>query len=195
MIPYPYVYFKAIIRMLKNLSNQSIFLIGFMGAGKTELGQHLNQVLNRPFYDTDQVIEAEMGLSVASLFNTRGESWFRNQEAQTVELLTRLASIILATGGGAILNSHNRDYLKTRGHVIYLKARIETLWDRIKDTGNTRPLLQDEHPFEKMKALLAMRAPLYEETAHTIIDTDDLTLEELGACVIHSLSSTTVETH
>lgn len=195
MIPYPYVYFKAIIRMLKNLSNQSIFLIGFMGAGKTELGQYLNRVLNRPFYDTDQVIEAEMGLSVASLFSTRGESWFRNQEAQTVELLTHLASIILATGGGAILNSDNRLYLKTRGHVIYLKARIETLWDRIKDTGNTRPLLQDEHPFEKMKALLAMRAPLYEETAHTIIDTDDLTLEELGACVIHILSSTTVETH
>lgn len=181
--------------MSKDLFLPSIFLIGFMGAGKTELGQHLNRVLNRPFYDTDQVIEAEMGISIASLFTTHGETWFRNKEAAVVELLTQQPSIILATGGGAILNHDNRLYLKTRGYVIYLRARLETLWERIKDTGHTRPLLQDKHPYEKMKSLLATRTALYEETAHTIIDTDALKLEEISARVIHMLNSITAETH
>lgn len=176
--------------MSKDIPNPSIFLIGFMGAGKTELGQHLNQAINRPFYDTDQVIEAEVGLSIAALFNTHGEAWFRNKEMETIELLTRLPAIILATGGGALLNSDNRVHLKTRGHVIYLRARLETLWERIKDTANTRPLLQDAHPYEKIQTLLAIRTALYEETAHTIIDTDGLNLKEICARAVDELSNT-----
>lgn len=116
------------------MNKSSIFLIGFMGAGKTAVGKRLSLLIHQPFYDADHVIETETGLSISNLFHTYGEHWFRGKESETIDRLTQLPSIVLATGGGAILNPDNRLHLKTFGHVVYLRARLDTLWERIKNT-------------------------------------------------------------
>ncbi len=161
------------------MDKSSIFLIGFMGAGKTAVGKPLSLLTHQLFYDADRVIETEMRLSIPELFHTYGEYWFRGKESETIDRLTQLPSIVLATGGGAILDPDNRLHLKTFGHVVYLRARLETLWERIKNTADSRPLLQDKNAYEKMQNLLKERTRLYEETADLIVDTDDLALDEI----------------
>ena len=165
------------------MNKSSIFLIGFMGAGKTAVGKPLSLLTHQPFYDADRVIETEMGLSIPDLFHTYGEHWFRGKESETIDRLTQLSSIVLATGGGAILNPDNRLHLKTFGHVVYLRARLDTLWERIKNTADSRPLLQDKNVYQKMQTLLNERTTLYEETADSIVDTDDCTLDEIAMTV------------
>lgn len=158
-----------------------------MGAGKTELGQRLHLLIHQPFYDADRVIETEIGLSIPDIFHAHGEPWFRHKEAETIERLTKLPTIILATGGGVIMGPENCRYLKTRGHVVYLRARPETLWSRIKHTADSRPLLQDKNAYEKIQTLLATRTKLYEELAHSIVNTDDLSLDEIVQRIIESV--------
>ncbi|MBS1171110.1 MAG: aroB [Burkholderiaceae bacterium] len=150
--------------------HQNIFLVGLMGAGKTTVGRALAKRLGMRFVDSDQEIEARTGASIALIFEIEGEESFRRREADVIRDLTAEKGIVLATGGGAILNANSRDYLKTRGTVIYLRASINSILHR---TGNDRkrPLLQTEDPRKKLEELAKQREPLYTEVASIIIDT------------------------
>ncbi|MFK7159498.1 shikimate kinase AroK [Marinospirillum sp. MEB164] len=153
------------------LTTQSIFLIGPMGAGKSTLGRLLAADLKRPFYDSDLVIEERCGASIPWIFDLEGEAGFREREAQMIDELTQQEGIVLATGGGAILRPENRQHLRERGVVIFLRTTLTQQLARTRKDRH-RPLLQTADPKAKLAQLREEREPLYQATAHLIIDTD-----------------------
>ena len=140
------------------------------GAGKTTVGRALARRLDKPFHDSDHEIEARTGVRVAVVFEIEGETGFRRREVEAVERMTALDNIVLATGGGVVLDPVNRDYLKSRGFVIYLHATPRELWRRTRH-DKSRPLLQGADPRVRLEELYLLRDPLYRETADLIIDT------------------------
>ncbi len=149
----------------------NIFLIGSMGAGKSTLGRLLASALKRPFYDSDKVIEERCGASIPWIFDLEGEEGFREREMQAIDDLTQLKGIILSTGGGSVLKPENRQHLKERGIVIFLRTTVEQQLLRTSNDRN-RPLLQTEDPRAKLEALKKVRDPFYLATAHITVDTD-----------------------
>jgi shikimate kinase len=156
----------------------NIFLVGLMGAGKTTVGKLIARHLNRPFVDSDHEIEKRTGVNIPLIFELEGEAGFRTREAAVIEELAGQRNIVLATGGGAILSPRNRDNLRRNGTVIYLRAKVEDLWQRTRHDKN-RPLLQTADPQAKLKELFAQRDPLYCEIADIIVDS--------GAQSVHAL--------
>ena len=151
-------------------NNQNIFLIGLMGAGKTTIGRQIASELSLDFYDSDHEIEDRTGVTITHIFDIEGEDGFRKRETAMLDELSQKKGVVLATGGGAILKPENRQFLMSRGTCIYLYANINTLFERTSKDRN-RPLLQTENPQAKLEELLAIRDPLYRETADIIIDT------------------------
>jgi len=154
------------------------FLVGLMGAGKTTVGRQLARNMGMRFFDSDSELEFRTGVDIPLIFDIEGEKGFRRREKKTIEELTSLDNIVLATGGGAILDCDNRKILSERGIVIYLQASADQLFDRThKD--QKRPLLQTEDPHAKLKELLAIREPLYLETAEIIVSTDEGSIKKI----------------
>ena len=142
-----------------------------MGAGKSTIGRHLARRLNRPFWDSDKEIELSTGVNIPTIFDYEGELGFRKRERAILEKLCRKTGIVMATGGGAILNANIRKLLKSHGIVIYLRTSIETQLKRTSRDRN-RPLLQTENPRARLQALKKQRDPLYFEVADLVLDTD-----------------------
>ncbi len=147
----------------------SFFLIGSMGAGKTTLGKLLAAELCFDFIDADHYLTDLLGVSIPTIFAVEGEAGFRQRESAVLDQLTQCGSIVLATGGGAVLNPENRRYLRERGTVIYLHIEPEIQYLRVKGDKN-RPLLQAEDPEAHLRQMYIKRHPLYMETAHIRID-------------------------
>ncbi|BAN36745.1 shikimate kinase [Sulfuricella denitrificans skB26] len=156
----------------------NIFLVGLMGAGKTTVGKLIARHFSRPFVDSDHEIEKRTGVNIPLIFELEGEAGFRIRETAVIEELTRQNNIVLATGGGAILSQRNRDNLRNNGTVIYLRAKVEDLWQRTRHDKN-RPLLQTSDPQAKMKELFVQRDPLYSEIADIIVDTGSQSVHAL----------------
>lgn len=156
----------------------SIFLVGMMGAGKTSVGRVLAKRLQKTFYDSDHVIEDRTGVKIPVIFEIEGEAGFRVRESAVVDELTALRDIVLATGGGAILSEKNRDRLRTRGTVVYLRASVRDLLNRTRHDKN-RPLLQAADPRARLTELYEKRDPLYREIAHLTVDTGNQSLTSL----------------
>jgi shikimate kinase len=143
----------------------SLFLIGMMGAGKSTIGRLLARSLAFDFVDADREIEARSGVAITTIFEVEGEEGFRRREASMLAELTLRRGLVIATGGGAILREENRHNLRSRGLVIYLQASADEIARRTTH-DKSRPLLQTADPRARIVALLALRAPLYAETAH-----------------------------
>jgi shikimate kinase len=156
----------------------SIFLVGMMGAGKTSVGRVLAKRLQKSFYDSDQVIEDRTGVKIPVIFEIEGEAGFRVRESTVIDELTALRDIVLATGGGAVLIETNRDRLRTRGTVVYLRATVRDLLNRTRHDKN-RPLLQAADPRARLTELYEKRDPLYREVAHVTVDTGNQSLTSL----------------
>ncbi len=148
----------------------NIFLVGPMGAGKTTIGRQLAEALGMDFVDSDQAIEARTGATIPWIFDVEGEAGFRKREKAMIDELTRRQNVVLATGGGAVLDPENRRHLQSRGTVIYLHADIDQLLERTRKDRN-RPLLQTDDPRARLEALMAERDPLYREVADIILET------------------------
>ena len=154
----------------------NIFLVGPMGAGKSTVGRQLAKTLGMEFEDSDQVIELRTGAGIPLIFEVEGEAGFRRREKAVIDELTRREGIVLATGGGAVLDPENRRHLASRGAVIYLYASVDQLAARTaKD--RKRPLLQTEDPRMRLEELMTVRDPLYREVADIIVDTGGRTLQ------------------
>ncbi len=156
----------------------SIFLVGMMGAGKTSVGRVLAKRLQKTFYDSDHVIEDRTGVKIPVIFEIEGEAGFRVRESAVVDELTALNDIVLATGGGAVLSEKNRERLRTRGTVVYLRASVRDLLNRTRHDKN-RPLLQAADPRARLTELYETRDPLYREVAHLTVDTGNQSLTSL----------------
>jgi len=156
----------------------NIFLVGLMGAGKTTVGKLLAKRLHKTFYDSDHEIEERTGVGIPVIFEIEGEAGFRKREAAVIAELTRLKGIVLATGGGAVLDENNRRNLRQNGTVVYLRAKVEHLWQRTRHDRN-RPLLQTPDPQAKLQELFEQRDPLYREVADIVIDTGDQSVPAL----------------
>ncbi|MEM7020163.1 MAG: shikimate kinase AroK [Pseudomonadota bacterium] len=157
------------MRFVPNIEG-NISLIGPMGAGKTTVGKHLSSMLQRPFFDSDREIESRTGVTIATIFDVEGEDGFRKRECAIIDELTHKENIVLATGGGVVLQALNRDRLKQRCHVIYLKTSLEQLVKRTSKNKN-RPLLQGGNPREKLRQIMEERREFYESTADIQIET------------------------
>lgn len=147
-----------------------IALIGLPGSGKSTVGRQLSRRLALPFFDSDHVIEQQLGCSIREFFEREGEEQFRNVEECVIDELTRQQQCVLSTGGGVILRAANRQHLHERGRVVYLNSSPDELFRRLRHDQN-RPLLQVADPLSRLRDLHALRDPLYRETAHFVIET------------------------
>ena len=157
-----------------------------MGSGKTTVGRALAKQLNKRFVDSDHEIEARTGVSIPVIFEIEGEASFRQREADVIRDLTEQEGIVLATGGGAILNEKNRQYLHERGTVVYLRAGINSILQRTRYDKN-RPLLRTMDPRKKLEELAQQREPLYQEIAHLVIDTGRPNVQFLTQSILTQL--------
>ena len=153
----------------------NVVLIGFMGCGKSSVAVKLSYRLKRQMTDTDRLIEKKQGKSIREIFEQDGEEAFRQMETQTLQELKETAkNQVISVGGGTPVREENRTLMKEIGKVVYLRAKAETLYERLKKDTN-RPLLQggDEDLKTKIQGLLEKRSSAYEEAADLIIDVDD----------------------
>jgi shikimate kinase len=148
-----------------------------MGTGKSEVGNLLAQRLQREFIDTDTMIEHVAGQPIARIFAEKGEAHFRELEKQVIRQVCEKQEVVIATGGGAIVNMDNATCLKESGTVICLTASPETIIQRVQG-NNDRPLLQGEEPLTKIRSLLTARAEAYAQ-ADITIDTSVLNPNEV----------------
>lgn len=153
------------------LTKRNIFLIGPMGSGKTAVGRQLARLFRYTFHDSDADIEAKTGVDIPFIFEKEGEVGFRLRERESIERLTQLDSIVLATGGGAVIDPANRRALAERGVVVYLATSVNQQIERTRH-GRHRPLLQDTDPAQTLKDLMTGRAILYAEIADLTVTTD-----------------------
>jgi shikimate kinase len=156
-----------------------IVLTGFMATGKSEVGRRLARALGRPFVDTDDLVEADAGCSVAEVFAREGEAGFRARERAAVERACALSDAVVATGGGTLLDPENRRRLTAGGLIICLTAPPEVILERVGDPAS-RPLLAGANGdrIERVRALLAQRAPVYALASHAV-DTAGLSVDEV----------------
>lgn len=175
----------------------NIVLIGYMGCGKSTIGRKIAEMFQMPFVDTDVWIEEKEGISISEIFEVKGEPYFRDLETQCLrELLKKDKTVdfrkendrekvaserkpyLISVGGGLPVREENREFLKQLGLVIYLKAKPETIYERVK-SDTTRPLLQTENPFQKIIDMLAAREEKYKKAAHRIVEVDDKSVMEI----------------
>lgn len=157
----------------------NIFLVGPMGAGKTTIGKKLAELQHLRFLDSDHEVEARTGVDIAFIFEKEGEEGFRRREQQVIEQLSAEQGIVLATGGGAVLRPENRQHLKARGFVVYLRASVGQQFARV-ERSETRPLLnQGGDRRETLTRLFGERDPLYREVADLVLDTDGKNARQL----------------
>jgi shikimate kinase len=150
------------------LGKSNVFLIGPMGSGKSAVGKHLARLLDYPFYDSDHEVELRTGADIPLIFEREGEAGFRRREREVLAELTRLEGVVLATGGGAILDADTRRDLAAHGWVVYLEASVAQQAARAGRTRH-RPLLQGTDPAARLASLMQIREPLYRQIAdHTI---------------------------
>ncbi|OYW33613.1 MAG: shikimate kinase [Methyloversatilis sp. 12-65-5] len=149
--------------------SDNIILVGLMGAGKTTVGRQLARRLRKRFVDCDHEIEARTGVSIPTIFEIEGEAGFRRRESAVIESLAQESGLVLATGGGAVLDPMNRKHLKAGGWVVYLDVPPDVLWHRTRGDRN-RPLLQVEDPRSRVRELHGIRDPLYREVADFVAE-------------------------
>jgi shikimate kinase len=150
----------------------NIILIGFMTSGKTTVGKKLADRLSFGYCDIDARIEQSAGLSIPDIFTQRGEDYFRKLESNQLKKLQKETNLVIATGGGIVINSKNRALLKKIGTVVYLRVTPEDVLERVGDY-RTRPLLNHDDPKKRRQVvdeLLAKREPWYVESADLVLD-------------------------
>jgi len=160
-----------------------------MGAGKSTIGKQLAQQLKMDFYDSDREIENRAGVDIDWIFDVEGEDGFRVREQGVIEELTSMQPIVLATGGGAIVDAENRKFLGGRGVVIYLDTSLEQQLERTR-RDRRRPLIsRAEDPEAAIRDLHKERSPLYEELADYKISTDKGSVRQVAKQIVDMLNT------
>ncbi len=171
--------------LCKRLYGNNVVLVGYMGSGKTSVGKEIAKMRGMDFIDLDEYIEKKEGRSIREIFEFESEEYFRNLETRTIKSLFKLSNTVISTGGGSVLRKENRDNLRKLGEIVYLKADVDTLVDRLKG-DESRPLLQAESEAELRKRIASMlesRNPYYEIFADQVVYTDRLSPFEIAEII------------
>ena len=156
----------------------NIFLIGFSGSGKSSVGKKLAKHLNYNFLDTDRIIEKTTSLSIDETINTKGEKEFRSIETQVLSKIDFSQNNVISTGGGLPTEKDNIRIMKNNGSIIWLKASIDSIYDRLKNSKEIRPLIGNHIEKENIESLYNSRQSVY-NIADVSIDTDNKNLDEI----------------
>jgi shikimate kinase len=170
------------------LGQRNVYLIGPMGSGKTAVGRRLAMLLGKQFLDSDAEIEKRTGVDIRYIFEKEGEARFRQREREVIAALTALDGVVVATGGGVILDPVNRERLAKTGIVVYLETTIDTLVRRTK-AAKTRPLLMNGDPEDVLERMMVVRRPLYEKAADLRIETTGRQVRAVAADIQQRLRS------
>ena len=168
------------------MNRQNIFLIGLMAVGKSTVGRTLAETLHMPFYDSDEEIENRAGAEVSWIFDVEGEPGFRDREEQVIDDLSLLDGVVIATGGGAVKRTINRQHLAARGIVIHIDCPMRRILARTRK-DKKRPLLQGTDREKVLENLICERAPLYTEIADYRFVSDDQTVKALVQQIVDKL--------
>ena len=163
-----------------------IFLIGPMGTGKSTIGKQLAKLLDYQFDDTDWEIQRRTGVDIPTIFDFEGEAGFRKRESAVVDALSEIDRLVLATGGGVVLDVENRKALTGRGVVVYLHCSPEQQYERTLKYKN-RPLLQTEDPLQRLVSLMEEREPIYREMADIIVVTENRSAQSVAKEIVRRL--------
>lgn len=168
-------------------SRQGLALVGLRGTGKSTVGRILASRLGRPFADADLELEARAGRSIATIFAESGEPEFRDWEERVLAELTRRVDLVLATGGGVVLRETNRRRLREFGRVAWLAADPQVIAARLRSNPSGvagRPALTAAGTLDELAAVLDARTPLYREVADLVIQTDTMSVDQVGAAIL-----------
>ncbi len=166
---------------------RNIFLIGPMGAGKSAVGRYLARTLHLSFVDSDDEIESRTGVDIPFIFEKEGEQGFRKREAAVIDDLSKIDGVVMATGGGAVVDPENRSRLGGRGYVVYLYTSVDEQVIRTQ-RGRERPLLENDDPRGTLEELLLMRDPMYREIADLVVETDGRRVKSVANEIIEQIS-------
>jgi shikimate kinase len=169
--------------MLFPRSARNLVLIGFMGCGKSSVGREIARRCRFRFLDTDSVIRQKYGKSIAEIFAVEGEPAFREEEHQVLLRLRGAQRLVVATGGGIVLQPRNGALLHAIGPVIWLTAEEEIIWERVSRNKN-RPLLQTADPRSTIRSMMETRYPLYREAADLSVETSHLSHQEVAERIL-----------
>lgn len=158
-----------------------------MGAGKSAVGRYLARTLHLSFVDSDDEIESRTGVDIAFIFEKEGEQGFRKREAAVIDDLSKIDGVVLATGGGAVVDPENRSRLGGRGYVVYLYTSVDEQVSRTQ-RGRKRPMLENDNPRGTLEELLAKRDPLYREIADLVVETDGRKVKSVANEIIEQIS-------
>ena len=179
---------QAQTRGLEGRLLKTVVMVGMMGAGKTAVGRALAARLNAPFLDSDAEIETAANMTIPEIFARDGEAFFRDKEAQVISRLLDTASGVLSTGGGAFLQSANRQAISDRGVSVWLNADLDVLWSRVKHK-DTRPLLRTPDPRATLAELYHARVPVYAEADLTVLSDGQSSIPQMVDRVVEALRS------
>ena len=184
-------FFRHLLLLSRRQQSELLFpygivLIGFMGVGKTSVGRSLAIHLGREFVDLDERIEKYLGMTIGEYFRTHGENAFRVLEKTLIQELPKDKKIVLATGGGAILDQSNVTSLQELGRLVLLTATPETIYERLKENA-LRPILGPEVTPERIREILEKREPLYLGASQHLVITDQYSVEEVVANIVQLL--------
>jgi len=170
------------------VSKRNVYLVGPMGSGKTTIGQRLADKLGLAFFDSDREIEKRTGVSVNLIFDIEGESGFRKRETRMLEELTAMDDVLIATGGGAVLEPDNRAMLRSSGIIVYLQTSVKHQLERLR-LDKTRPLLPADNREQKLVELASVRDPLYESLADLVFPAHDRNIDTAVNIIQQSIAS------
>lgn len=168
------------------MTDKHIFLIGFMGVGKSTVAAHLSRMTGRPCVDTDALIEKQAGMTVRDIFAGQGEAAFRDMETALLQALKGQSPMIISCGGGMALRRENASLMQAAGTVVLLTACPETILKRV-EKDDSRPLLQGHKDVPYIGSLMAKRLPFYEGAAQVIVATDGRSGQEIAEEILRKL--------
>ncbi len=168
------------------MSKKNIFLIGFMGAGKSTIAKRLSAKLDMERIEMDQMIVEEQGMPITEIFDKYGEEHFRDIETELVDRLQKKDGVIVSCGGGAVLRDKNTELMKANGRVVLLTAAPETIYERVKDSKD-RPVLNGNMNVEYIRGLMEKRRARYEAVADITVATDGKNADEICEEIITQL--------
>jgi len=167
--------------------NKNIYIVGFMGTGKSTVGKILSSRLKMKFVETDDIIEKKENMKITDIFSKKGERYFRAVEKKVLKEISARDNLIVSCGGGIIIDEDNVSIMKNTGVIVCLEADDKTIYERVKK-DKSRPLLNVSDPVRRIRELLEARAPFYER-ADIFIDTAGVSPGGVASRIIHGLGN------